>query len=186
MNLAKKTKEATFADMKSINAIIKRVKARDNVVKYNKVDEIENLKVIGVSDASFSKSKSSVGGSLIMLGSKYNSNVAPLYWKSRVIKNVCISSKDAETRAGCDTTNSSIYMANKLEKMLFGNVKNRIPVDVMTDSLPLLTSIASTKRVENLNMVNTVELMKEKMLEQEVASYLYVNTRQCGRFINEI
>ena len=68
-------------------------------------------------------------------------------------------------------------MANKLEKMLFGNVKNRIPVDVMTDSLPLLTSIASTKRVENLNMVNTVELMKEKMLEQEVARYSYVNTR---------
>ena len=50
-----------------------------------------------------------------------------------------------------------VYTAKKIENMLFGNIKNPIKVDLMMDSVPLLKSIASTKRVENLNIVNIVE-----------------------------
>ena len=47
----------------------------------------------------------------------------------------------------------------------------------MTDSIPLLKSIASTRRVENLNIVNIVEYLKENLLNREINSYSYVNTK---------
>ena len=68
------------------------------------------------------------------------------------------------------------HTAGKL-RVLYGNVRNQIKVEILTDSEPLLKSIASTERVENLNIVNVVELMKENLLAVSVSSYSYIETR---------
>ena len=47
----------------------------------------------------------------------------------------------------------------------------------MTDSIPLLKSIASTKRVENLNIVKIVEYLKENWLLNEINNYFLLNLK---------
>ena len=69
-----------------------------------------------------------------MLGSKRSNKVNPLYWKSKQIKNVCHSAKDAETRNIMSVVDTAVYMSEQLSILLFGTSQKRIPVKIYTDS----------------------------------------------------
>ena len=68
-------------------------------------------------------------------------------------------------------------MAERLEKMLYGDVKQRIKVAINSDSEPMLESIKSTRRVANKSLCNTVERLKEALLEGSVDRYAYIGTK---------
>ena len=61
--------------------------------------------------------------------------------------------------------------------MLYGDVKQRIKVAINSDSEPLLESIKSTRRVANKSLCNTVERLKEALLEGSVDRYAYIGTK---------
>ena len=67
-------------------------------VKFTHIGNKQDLVLHAIGDASFKSDGPSVGGQLIMLGNKTTSKVSPLFWKSRQIKHVCHSAKEAETR----------------------------------------------------------------------------------------
>ena len=51
--LSKHIKSVTIKDLKSINAIVWRIKERDNVINYTSVDDKDYLKVRCISDVSY-------------------------------------------------------------------------------------------------------------------------------------
>ena len=87
-----------------------------------------------MSDASYHYDDRSVAGEIIMLGSKKTGKVAPLYWRSGVIRKVCISPKAAETRSLLRLMDDGVDMAKQLSQLLNINKKTRL----FTDLQPLL------------------------------------------------
>ena len=75
---------------------------------------------------------------------------SPIMWKSKQIECMCHSSKDAETLAMSKLLDEVTYIARQLEILLFGDYRKRMPVRIMTDSEPILESIASTKQIERV------------------------------------
>ena len=70
------------------------------------------------------------------------------------------------------------YIARKLEILLFGDYRKRMPVRIMTDSEPTLESIASTRQIERKGLRMTVQEMKEKLIEGEIVSYQWLSTKE--------
>merc|ERR1712240_631885 len=85
--------------------------------------------------------------------------------KSKQIERVCHSSKDAEVLAMSKLLDEVTYIARKVEILLFGDYRKRLPVRVMTESEPTLESIASTRQIERRGLRMTVQEMKEKLIE---------------------
>ena len=177
LNLSKNNSKATIGDLKKINQVVKRVHARQSKVVFGKVGCKEDLVIQAVGDASYKCDSPSIGGSLIMLGNKYSSKVNPFYWKSKQIQNVCHSAKDAETRNFLKLMDTAVYLSQQLSVLIFGDTGYRIPVQIYTDSKPLLDSISSTKQVEQRLLRNTLTDLKKKLEEQFVSQYSWIDTK---------
>ena len=98
LNMSMKSKDATIGDLKKVNKIVKKVKSKESTVKFRKIGTKEDLKIYGLGDASYKCDSKSVGGNLILLGNRKNHKAVPIYWKTKTIKRVCHSAKEAETR----------------------------------------------------------------------------------------
>ena len=96
--MAKKQKKAVIKDLTEVNRILKEVREKESKVVFTKIGKKEELCIMGVSDASYQSDAISVAGKMIMLGNKQTGRAAPLYWRSGVIRKVCVSPKAAETR----------------------------------------------------------------------------------------
>ena len=114
---------------------------------------------------------------MIMLGNKKTNRVSPIYWKSKQISKVCHSAKDVLTHNIMRNVDTAIYLSHQLSILLFDNVKQRIPVRVYTDSLPLLESIASSKQVDQRLLRNTMVDLKQKLINGEVSLYSWIDTK---------
>ena len=163
--------------LKKVNKIVERLEEQDNKVVYNHVDTIENIYIEVLTDASYYRESPSIGGVLVLMASRKNNRVLPMHWKSKTVQRVCQSSKDAETRAFSSGISHGIMVSRNVEKMLYGDVKQRIDVEVMTDSEPLLRSVGSTKRIENKVLIPTIETLKDHLRHGEVKAMTYVNTK---------
>ena len=93
MESARRQKNAMLKDLRNINRILEKVRERENKVIFSKVASKEKMCIIGVSDASYKQEGSSVVGEMIMIGNTEEKRVAPIFWKSGVIHNVCTSPK---------------------------------------------------------------------------------------------
>merc|ERR1712082_165624 len=112
-----------------------------------------------------------------MLGNLKGNQICPIFWKSRSVTKTCKSSKDAETRALGRCVDDAVYSAKRIERMLFGDVQNRIRVIINTDSEPLIETIGSTKKIENRTLYHEVAGCKEAILNGTVVSFGYINTK---------
>ena len=177
LNLSKCGSKATIGDLKKLNNVSKKIAIRQSKVNFAKVGKKEDLILHAVGDASFKCDGPSVGGRLIMLGSKNSDKVSPLFWKSKQIQHVCHSAKEAETRNIMKLVDTSVYLSQQVAALLFGEKTYTIPVKVYTDSRPLLDSIASTKQVEQRLLRNTMTDLKKKLEDQLVSAYCWVKTR---------
>merc|ERR1712112_277306 len=59
-----------------------------------------------------------------------------------------------------------------------GKYEQRMPVRIITDSEPLLESIASTKQIDRRSLRMTVQELKEKLKTGEVQSYQWIATKE--------
>ena len=178
LKLSQKSQQLpTIGDLKSINKLVKKIKGRTSEIVYTKVGDSVDLVVYGIGDASHKRGEKSVGGEVVLLGHKNRDTAVAVYWKSKTIKNVCKSPKDAETRNISQLVDNARYIANQIGFVLFGKKgKNAIPVKIFTDSLPLLESIASIHRVEEKLMQDWVDFLKEKLESREVNQYSWLDS----------
>ena len=166
--LSTKNKDATYKDVHEANKILKKAQLEENVtLKYPKLGNIEDLKIVAFSDSSYrnaENSEKSVGGRFIAL-SNHNGDCAPLIWKSKTIQQVCKSVKSAETRSLEKGMEDGIYLALVIQE-IYG-VSNIIPVEVNTDSKTLFDSLTSSKQVEEKTIRHLIAWMKQQVEEEK-------------------
>ena len=105
--------------------------------------------------------------------------ISPLYWKAQKIPQVCDSVKTAETRSADKITDDSIYFARLIFEIYKGKVSERqIPVEIFSDSKPLLTSLYSTRPVERKTVRHLVQGMKEALERGEVRNFVWVKSSE--------
>ena len=177
LNLSRRNSSATIGDLKKVNQIVKNIRSQQSRVKFSVIGEREDLVVQSVGDASYKCDDQSTGGNLIMLGNRKTNKVSPIYWKSKKISKVCHSAKDAETRNIMMNVDNAVYLSHQLSILLYDDTKPRIPVKVYTDSLPLLESIASSRQVEQRPLRNTMADLKQKLIDGDVSSYSWIDTK---------
>ena len=175
--------EARIRDLKRINHVIKRIHSKSNKVVFSRVGNKEELVIFGLGDASYRNNGKSIGGHLVLLGSKNTCDAVPIFWKSKTIQKVCHSAKSAETRSLSKLVDDAVYFASQFGSLLFGYSAGSLPVRLFTDSRPLLDSISSTKQVEERLLRNTIRDLKEKLEDNSVESYSWLET---GEMIADI
>ena len=111
LDMAKRQKKAVIKDLREVNRVLKKVREKESKVFFSRIGKKEDLCVMGVSDASYHNDERSVAGEMIMLGDRISRNAAPIYWRSGVIRKVCVSPKAAETRALLRLMDDSVHMA---------------------------------------------------------------------------
>merc|ERR1712082_496400 len=114
----------------------------------------------------------------MMIANKSMTKACPIMWKAKQIESVCHSSKDAETLALSKILDEITYLARQIELLLFGKYEKKIPVRIITDSEPLLESIASTKQIERRSLRMTVQELKDRLKTGEIKSYQWIATKE--------
>merc|ERR1712030_263516 len=92
------------------------------------------------------------------------------YWKSGVIRKVCLSPKAAETRSLMRVVDNSLCLARQLSAMLNTEINTRM----FTDSRPLLESIGSSGQVEEKSLRQSVATLKQNLEDGEVDRFLWI------------
>merc|ERR1712112_234725 len=167
-----------IADLRNVNKVVEKVKKENNKVVYTKVGEKEDLQIIGIVDASYKTDDKAIGGMMMMIANKELKKASPVMWKAKQIERVCHSSKDAETLALSKILDETTYLARQIELLLFGKYEKKIPVRIITDSEPLLESIASTKQVDRWSLRMTVQELKDRLMSGEVKLYQWIPTKE--------
>ena len=176
-------KDATKKDLKAINKIIKKAKEHESKIKYSRIGNLEDLKILAVTDGAYLKLEEktkSVSGRFIFLSNKEETKVVPLMWKSKSIPTVCKSAKDAETRAADKTIEDAIYVARGIREIYTGERgEAQIPVDVVSDSKPLIDSVNSSKQVDNKLLRPVIKYMKQMLDSKMIKSLRWCDTNVC-------
>ena len=143
----------------------------DGEIKLRNIGEKEDLCLIGVTDASYSQTENAVYGNLIMIGNKNTTAVSPIYWKSGIIRKVCMSPKAAETRSMIKIVDDSLCLARQISLLLNINLK----VKEFTDSRPLLETLGSSGQIEEKLLRQSIASLKQNLEEGEIQQYSWIS-----------
>ena len=107
---------------------------------------------------------------MILQGNKKAVEASPLYWKSGVIRKVCMSPKAAETRSLLRLVDDSTCLARQLSALM----NTKIETKIYTDSRPLLESIGSSGQIEEKALRQWVASLKQTLEDGEINSYSWI------------
>ena len=131
----------------------------------------EDLCLIGVTDASYYQTDNAVSGEIIMIRNIKTKAVSPIYWKSGVIRKVCLSPKAAETRSMIRIVDDSVCLAKQISLLLNTNLK----VKEFTDSRPLLESLGSSGQIEEKLLRQSIASLKQNLEDGEISQYSWIS-----------
>ena len=181
--IASEVSEATIRTLKDMNKIIRKVKDKEQVIRFTKLGNINDLVVKVYTDASYNnqdeKTRSTEGRvTLVENPSTGLANVVS--WKVKKIARVCRSVKSAETRALEDGLDDAIHTARLVQETYKGKINLRkpeqLPVFAMTDIKSLKESIHNSRQCEEKLLRNTIAGIKEMLDLKMVNSVKWVST----------
>ena len=70
----------------------------------------------------------------------------------------------------------AVLAARQLELLHYGDILQRIPVYLYTDSESMLESVASTKQISTKTLRNVITDLKQRLVEGEITSYAWLPT----------
>ena len=70
----------------------------------------------------------------------------------------------------------AVLMARQLELLLYGDILQRIPVYLFTDSESTLESVASSKQISTKTLRNVITDLKQRLVDGEITSYAWLPT----------
>ena len=76
-----------------------------------------------------------------------------------------------------------VLAARHLELLLYGDVLNRIPIYLYTDSESTLESVASSKQISTKTLRNVIIDLKERLINGEITSYAWLPTTSMWAYI---
>ena len=127
---------ATIGDVVKVNKCVRRLKNEEVILKFPSLGNIENVKMVCFSDASFANLKDgSSQGAYISFLVGMDGNFAPLSWHSRKVRRVVKSTLGAETLALASGAESCILLRTLLAEIL--KTDKLIPIVCKTDSKSL-------------------------------------------------
>ena len=85
LSMSRKNNCATIADLRNISQFLKKAKERPSRLSYSKIEDKDNLIMIGVGDASFKVDEKAVGGVILLLSNTAMTRAVPIYWMSKYI-----------------------------------------------------------------------------------------------------
>ena len=141
---------------------------------FGRVARREDLCVIGITDASYNQEGNSVAGEMILLGNKRTNIAVPIYWKSGIIRKICMSPKAAETRAMVKIVDDSVNMTKQVSILM----NRKIPLKIFTDSRPLLETIGSTSQIGEKALRQLVASLKQSMEDGDVEQYSWIEGKE--------
>ena len=95
---------------------------------------------------------------------------SPIYWKSGVIRKVCLSPKAAETRSLTRVVDDTLCLARQLSQLLNTDIETRL----FTDSRPLLESIGSSGQIEGKSLGQSIAALKQNLEDGEVRRFSWI------------
>ena len=137
---------------------------------FKKIGEKEDLNLLSVTDASYYVTENTVAGEMIMIGNKKTEAVSPIYWKSGIVRKVCLSPKAAETQSIIRIVDDSLCLARQISILLNTELK----VKVFTDSRPLLESLGSSGQVEEKLLRQPIASLKQSLEEGEISQFSWI------------
>ena len=183
LDLSCHTKSATVGNIKDANKAIRKAKAYKGEIRYGRIGDLSNIKILGISDASYLKQEErtkSVMGRMVMLSSLEEEKVAPILWKAKTIPTVCKTVKDAETRAADKCMEDSIYIARCIKEIYTGMRGDaQIQVDICTDSQSLVDSLESSKQIDSKLLRPIIKFMKQMLDSKMVNVVRWIDTEVC-------
>ena len=117
LELSYKSREATVGDLRKANKAIKKAKAEPSCVRFTRVGDFQESKVIAITDGSYLKLEEktkSVMGRFTFLSGADGRVVNCIGWKGKSIPTVCKSPKASETRAAEKAVEDAIFVARTL------------------------------------------------------------------------
>ena len=77
--MSKKNKEVTIFKLRDVKRVLKKVRECSNRIKYEKIDDKEDLMIVGMGDASFKTDDRAVGGVFLFLTNTAMDRASPIY-----------------------------------------------------------------------------------------------------------
>ena len=164
--LSATAQNATVADAKLLNKVVKKVHADQVSIVFPKLD-LDNLKLLCFSDASFANlpQQGSQGGNIILLTDGTRS--APLQWSSNRIKRVVRSTLAAETLSLISCCDSAVYLKSLIESTL--NTSNcSIAIECIVDNKSLYENIHSVKPALEQRLRIDIAALREMVSKHEL------------------
>ena len=183
LEMSCKNRNAKVKDIFSMNKLIRRTKAHRSEIRFSRVGDFQNLKILGITDAAYLKLEEktrSVGGRMVFLSNLEETKAVPLFWKAKTIPTICKSSKDAETRAADKIIEDAVYLARCIKEIYTGQRgESQIRVDIVSDSQPFIDSVNSSRQVENKLMRPIIKFVKQAIDCKMVNNLRWVDTDVC-------
>ena len=157
---------------------IKRARAESCKILFRNLGPVKEWSIELMTDASHNNvqgCRSTAGQIMYLKGMGKRANV--LSWKSSSITRICRSTKTAEMRAldvGIDHALLFRQMIYELFRSEFTGSQPGPPIMARTDSATLVASLKSTKLVDERALRGLVEVLKERVLTQEVHSITWI------------
>ena len=176
--LSNSLKQATVAEIFRANKVIKKVKQNETMMTFSKINNIENVKLLVFSDASFKSlpGGASQGGFVIFL-SDDEGNPSPIHWQSRKIKRIVKSTLSAECLALQEASECAFYLKTILSEML-GISSEDIQIICFTDNKSLVESLHSTKTLEEKRLILDQAILKDMMQKGEIKSVQWLEKQK--------
>ena len=162
-----RVKNATVADILSVNKVIKFVKSTPSSISIPKLD-LKSLSITVFADASFNNlpDGGSQGGYIIFLNDKYNS-VVPLSWNSTRLRWVARSTLAAETLAMSDACDSAIFLSHLIEELTKSPKQTNITV--LTDNQSFFETLKTTKATLDRRLRVEISALREMCNNDEIS-----------------
>ena len=169
-----KFKNATVADICSLNKVVSRLHSTSLKLHYPVMPSFSNCFLECFTDASFANlhDSSSQGGFIIFLSSTEGKR-CPIYWESRKIRRVVKSTLAAETLALIDGAETAVYIGKLIHEL---SDEANIPIICYTDNKSLVDVLDSTKNVDDRRLRIDVALLRDMLQRKDISSIRWVST----------
>ena len=166
LELSMITNRATVDHLLQANKVIRKLKSEALQIKFPRLGELSNLKLILFNDASFANlpdGTSSTGGRVVFLSGE-GDKCCPISWSSTKIKRVVRSTLAAETLSLADGCEGVFVIGCLLTELIYGksDQQNRIPIKSFVDNKSLVQNVHSTTMVFQEFGTWNVDIMRLK------------------------
>ena len=166
--LASRMHEGTVKDIVEANKLLKRTKSEEVLIKFPKLKNLEQCKLVVYSDSSYANLKDcgSQGARVIFLVDEEN-KAALLNWNSKRLRRVVRSTLTSETLALSDAVDTA-YMLNHMISQLIFNDERKLKIHCMVDSRSLVENVRTSHTLEEKRLLVDMAALRESKDNEEI------------------